>query len=62
MWGNAFVLHMCNIMRSPTFNVDVMPHCNLNCASCYHFSPIASPAFLELEDFDVPCANLAVAK
>lgn len=29
----------------------IVDHCNLNCNCCNHFSPLAEPWFIELEDF-----------
>ena len=29
----------------------IVNHCNLNCAGCNHFSPLAEPWFIEVEDF-----------
>lgn len=57
--SGAFVMHMRNLMRAPTLDVDVVAHCNLNCASCCHFSPAASPAFLSLEDYERDLGKLA---
>ena len=37
-----------------------MDHCNLNCKCCNHFSPIATPFFLKLEDFEKDMARIAV--
>jgi len=57
--SDAFVAHMQYLMRAPTLDVDVVSHCNLNCASCCHFSPAASPAFLSLEDHERDLVKLA---
>ena len=57
--SDAFALHMRNLMRAPTLDVDVVSHCNLKCASCCHFSPAASPAFLSLEDYERDLGKLA---
>ena len=37
----------------------VADHCNLNCASCCHFSPAALPAFLSLEGYERDLGKLA---
>ena len=29
----------------------IVDHCNLNCNCCNHFSPIAKPWYISLEDF-----------
>ena len=57
--SDAFAAHMKNLMRAPTLDVDVVSHCNLNCASCCHFSPAASPTFLSLEDYERDLEKLA---
>lgn len=33
------------------FNVDIVNHCNLNCKCCGHFSPLATPEFLDPNEF-----------
>jgi hypothetical protein len=33
------------------FDVHITEHCNLNCANCNHFSPIADDSFLDLEEY-----------
>lgn len=57
--SDAFATHLKNLMRAPTLDVDVVSHCNLNCASCCHFSPAASPTFLSLKDYERDLAKLA---
>ena len=34
-----------------SFGVHLAEHCNLNCCSCSHFSPLAEPEFLDPEEF-----------
>ena len=34
-----------------TFEVGIVEHCNLNCRGCSHFSPIASPYYMDLDVF-----------
>lgn len=33
------------------FEVQVAEHCNLNCAACYHYAPLAEPEFLDLDQY-----------
>jgi uncharacterized radical SAM superfamily Fe-S cluster-containing enzyme len=40
------------------FEVRLTDHCNLNCAGCCHFSPIAHEKFLDLEIFERDCKRL----
>ena len=34
-----------------SFEVHIADHCNLNCVGCAHFSPLAEPAFADIEIF-----------
>lgn len=34
------------------FEVQVAEHCNLNCRNCMHYSPLAEPEFLDLEEYE----------
>lgn len=38
-------------LNNITIEMHVVNHCNLNCNSCNHFSPLAEPWFITLEDF-----------
>lgn len=35
----------------PHLEIQVVEHCNLNCASCTHFSPLAEPSFMDCVSF-----------
>ena len=35
----------------PHLEIQVAEHCNLNCASCTHFSPLAKESYIAKEDF-----------
>jgi MoaA/NifB/PqqE/SkfB family radical SAM enzyme len=39
--------------------VHITEHCNLNCAYCSHFSPLADEIFLDTDSFERDCAQLA---
>lgn len=41
------------------FEINLVDHCNLNCKCCNHFSPIATPFFLKLEDFERDMSRIA---
>ncbi|MDR0527310.1 MAG: radical SAM protein [Spirochaetaceae bacterium] len=41
------------------FEVSVCDHCNLNCVSCEHFSPIADETFLDIEQYEKDCKRLS---
>lgn len=34
-----------------SLEIQVVDHCNLNCAGCNHFSPLATPWFIDINDF-----------
>lgn len=36
---------------TPHLEIQVAEHCNLNCASCTHFSPLAEESYMTKEDF-----------
>ena len=40
------------------FEVHLTDHCNLNCARCSHFSPIAPEYYLNCETFEQDCIRL----
>jgi hypothetical protein len=40
------------------FEVHLADHCNLNCKSCYHFSPLVEENFMEINDFKCDCEKL----
>lgn len=39
------------IEKLDSIEVDIVSHCNLNCKSCTHFSPIAKPWYIDINDF-----------
>lgn len=39
--------------------VHLADHCNLNCKSCSHFSPLVEESFMEIDDFVKDCERLA---
>ena len=40
------------------FEVHLADHCNLNCKSCNHFSPLAEEKYMEITDFENDCKRL----
>jgi uncharacterized Fe-S cluster-containing radical SAM superfamily protein len=40
------------------FEVHLADHCNLNCKSCSHFSPLVEENFMEIDDFKRDCERL----
>lgn len=41
------------------FIVDIVDHCNLNCKSCGHFSPLAPHSFLDIETLESDLKRLS---
>ena len=42
------------------FEVHIVEHCNLNCKGCFHFSNIAKPEFLDVEEYQKDVDRLSV--
>lgn len=40
-----------SIYEGVTVEIHIVDHCNLNCAGCNHFSPLAEPWFISVEEF-----------
>ena len=45
--------------RHTPFEVALAEHCNLRCAGCDHFSPIAEPEFVDIEEFERDFSRLS---
>lgn len=41
------------------FEVHLAEHCNLNCKGCFHFSNIADPEYLKIEDYEKDVQRLS---
>jgi ABC-2 type transport system ATP-binding protein len=41
------------------FETDIVGHCNLNCKSCTHFSPLADESFVATDSFEKDFARLS---
>lgn len=41
------------------FETHIVEHCNLNCSSCCHFSPLAKEEYLAPERFEKDCKRIA---
>ena len=42
---------LSQLAQRPYLDVHVCDHCNLRCAGCLHFSPLAPESFLDLEEY-----------
>lgn len=50
---------MKKVRENLRFNVDIVSHCNLNCKCCGHFSPLATPEFLDVVEFQKDLERIA---
>ncbi len=41
------------------FEVQLVDHCNLNCANCSHYSPLVKQRYLDLEEYEKDCKRLS---
>jgi len=41
------------------FSVHIAEHCNLNCAGCEHFSPLAEKKFTNIDNYEKDCIRLS---
>jgi sulfatase maturation enzyme AslB (radical SAM superfamily) len=41
------------------FDIHIADHCNLNCASCEHFSPLAPKNFIDVKKYENDCNRIA---
>lgn len=57
-FGNR--LAQINTMRY--LDIHVVDHCNLRCAGCLHFAPLAKKQFLDLEEYDRDLETLAAVR
>lgn len=48
-----------NRLEKIQFEVSLVEHCNLNCAMCDHFSPLAEPSYLPIELFKKDIARMS---
>ncbi|MBQ8535015.1 MAG: radical SAM protein [Bacilli bacterium] len=42
------------------YEVQLVEHCNLNCASCSHFCPVAEPEFLDINEYEKDVKRLSL--
>lgn len=47
-----------SIYKGIEIEMHIVDHCNLNCNCCNHFSPLAKPWFIDLEDFKEQVTNI----
>ena len=47
-----------SIYEGITIEMHIVDHCNLNCANCNHFAPLANNWFINLKDFEAQIQEL----
>ena len=55
----GFDRRMASLNDKPYLDVHVCDHCNLRCAGCLHFSPLAPEVFLDLREYERDLARLS---
>ena len=59
IYGKSREYYSRNIDKRFNFEVQLADHCNLNCAGCSHFSPIADEHFLDVDTYRKDCERLS---
>ena len=55
----SFAERMARMAAKPLLDVQVCDHCNLRCAGCLHFAPLAEERFLDVEAYERDLSRLA---
>ncbi len=55
----SFTKRLSKIAAKPKLDVQVCDHCNLCCAGCLHFAPLAEERFLDLDEYAHDLERLA---
>jgi len=55
----SFAERLTRMAMKPKLDVQVCDHCNLRCAGCLHFAPLAEEHFLDLEEYEHDLERLA---
>ena len=48
----SFAERLTKMAAKPMIDVQVCDHCNLRCAGCLHFAPLAEQRFLDLDEYE----------
>ena len=48
----SFASRLTKMAAKPMIDVQVCDHCNLRCAGCLHFAPLAERRFLDLDEYE----------
>ncbi|MBQ9003795.1 MAG: hypothetical protein IJ087_18270, partial [Eggerthellaceae bacterium] len=55
----GFAERMARMAAKPKLDVQVCDHCNLRCAGCLHFAPLAEESFLDVKAYEHDLQRLA---
>lgn len=58
-YSESFSRRLAKMAAKPKLDVQVCDHCNLRCAGCLHFAPLAEKTFLDLDVYEHDLARLA---
>ena len=58
-YAESFGERLAKMAAKPKLDVQVCDHCNLRCAGCLHFAPLAEERFLDLDEYSRDLERLA---
>ena len=58
-YAESFAMRLVKMAERPKLDVQVCDHCNLRCAGCLHFAPLAGERILDLEGYAYDLERLA---
>ena len=58
-YSEGFAKRMAKMAAKPMIDIQVCDHCNLRCAGCLHFAPLAEPRFLDLDKYEKDLERLS---
>lgn len=56
---NALLRHRRQLNHAPYLDIHLVDHCNLNCAGCLHYAPVAQKRTLDLDALEQDLAALS---
>ena len=61
-YQESFIERLAHLNTTRYLDIHVVDHCNLRCAGCLHFSPLAPKRFLDLAEYERDLKVLAAVK
>lgn len=58
----GFAERLAKMAAKPKLDVQVCDHCNLRCAGCLHFAPLAEKRFLDVNEYERDLSRLATVE